>query len=43
MVQTCVAGHVKNVRGGGSTHSAAALAELCCKTLVEDGAAALRD
>jgi len=41
--RTCVAGHVKNVRGGGSTHSAAALAELCCKTLVEDGAAALRD
>jgi glycerol dehydrogenase len=40
--KTCVAGHVKNMRGGGSTGSAAALAELCYKTLVEDGAAALR-
>ncbi len=40
--RTCVAGHVKNMRGGGSTHSAAALAELCYKTLLEDGAAALR-
>ena len=40
--RTCVAGHVKNMRGGGSTHSAAALAELCYKTLIEDGAAALR-
>ena len=40
--RTCVAGHVKNMRGGGSTRSAAALAELCYKTLLEDGAAALR-
>jgi glycerol dehydrogenase len=40
--RTCVAGHVKNMRGGGSTCSAAALAELCYKTLLEDGAAALR-
>jgi glycerol dehydrogenase len=40
--RTCVAGRVKNMRGGGSTRSAAALAELCYKTLLEDGAAALR-
>jgi len=40
--RTCVAGHVKNMRGGGSTSSAAALAEFCYKTLIEDGAAALR-
>jgi glycerol dehydrogenase len=40
--RTCVAGSVKNMRGGGSTRSAAALAELCYKTLIEDGAAALR-
>jgi glycerol dehydrogenase len=40
--RTCVAGHIKNMRGGGSTRSAAALAELCYKTLMEDGAAALR-
>jgi len=40
--RTCVAGHVKNMRGGGSTNSAAALAELCYRTLLEDGAAALR-
>jgi glycerol dehydrogenase len=40
--RTCVAGNVKNMRGGGSTRSAAALAELCYKTLIEDGAAALR-
>src|SRR5205823_2279691 len=40
--RTCVAGYVKNIRGGGSTRSAAALAELCYKTLLEDGAAALR-
>ena len=36
--RTCVAGHVKNMRGGGSTRSAAALAELCYRTLLEDGA-----
>ncbi len=40
--RTCVAGHVKNMRGGGSTNSAAALADLCYRTLLEDGAAALR-
>src|SRR3954470_17544306 len=40
--RTCVANHVKNMRGGGSTRSAAALAEFCYKTLLEDGAAALR-
>ena len=40
--RTCVAGHVKNMRGGGSTNSAAALAELCYRTLLEDGEAALR-
>jgi glycerol dehydrogenase len=40
--RTCVAGSVKNMRGGGSTRSAAALAELCYRTLIEDGAAALR-
>jgi glycerol dehydrogenase len=39
--RTCVAGSVKNMRGGGSTRSAAALAELCYRTLIEDGAAAL--
>src|SRR5208337_4725857 len=40
--KTCVEGYVKNMRGGGSTRSAAALAELCYKTLLEDGAAALQ-
>ena len=40
--RTCVEGHIKNMRGGGSTRSAAALAELCYKTLIEDGAATLR-
>lgn len=40
--KTCVAGSVKNMRGGGSTRAAAALAELCYRTLLEDGAAALR-
>jgi glycerol dehydrogenase len=40
--RTCVAGHVKNMRGGGSTRSAATLAELCYRTLLEDGAAALQ-
>jgi glycerol dehydrogenase len=39
--RTCVAGSVKNMRGGGSTQSALALAELCYRTLLEDGAAAL--
>ena len=40
--RTCVAGRVKNMRGGGSTCTAAALAELCYKILLEDGPAALR-
>jgi glycerol dehydrogenase len=40
--RTCVAGCVKNMRGGGSTRSAAVLAELCFRTLLEDGATALR-
>ncbi len=39
--RTCVAGSVKNMRGGGSTRSALALAELCYRTLLDDGAAAL--
>ncbi len=39
--RTCVAGSVKNMRGGGSTRSALALAELCYRTLLADGAAAL--
>jgi glycerol dehydrogenase len=40
--KTCVAGHVRNMRGGASTRSALALAELCYQTLLEDGADALR-
>src|SRR5262249_43943077 len=40
--RTCVAGHVQNMRGGASTRSALALAELCYRTLLEDGAEALR-
>jgi glycerol dehydrogenase len=40
--KTCVAGHVSNMRGGASTQSALALAELCYRTLLVDGAAALR-
>jgi glycerol dehydrogenase len=40
--KTCVAGHVQNMRGGASTQSALALAELCYRTLLTDGAAALR-
>ncbi len=39
--RTCVAGSVKNMRGGGSTASALALAELCYRTLLADGASAL--
>jgi glycerol dehydrogenase len=39
--KTCVAGSVRNMRGGGSTASALALAELCYRTLLADGAAAL--
>src|SRR5215472_4255996 len=40
--RTCVAGHVKNLRGGASTQSALALAELCYRTLLEDGTDTLR-
>src|SRR6516165_9366413 len=40
--KTCVAGHLKNMRGGASTQSALALAELCYRTLLNDGAEALR-
>ncbi|MER5862979.1 glycerol dehydrogenase [Kitasatospora sp. NPDC002040] len=39
--RTCVAGGVRNMRGGRSTAAAAALAELCHRTLLADGAAAL--
>jgi glycerol dehydrogenase len=37
----CVHGGVKNMRGGGSTRTALALAELCYKTLLEDGVPAI--
>lgn len=40
--KTCVAGSVKNMRGGFSTMTALALAELCYQTLLADGAAALQ-
>jgi glycerol dehydrogenase len=40
--KTCVAGRVRNMRGGLSTQTAYALAELCYRTLLEDGADALR-
>ena len=40
--KTCVAGHVRNMRGGASTRSALALADLCYQTLLEDGPAAMR-
>ncbi len=39
--RTCVEGRVKNMRGGASTSSALALAELCYRTLIEDGCNAL--
>jgi glycerol dehydrogenase len=39
--KTCYAGSVRNMRGGGSTASALALAELCHRTLMADGPAAL--
>jgi glycerol dehydrogenase len=39
--KTCVDGCVRNVRGGASTRSALALAQLCYRTLLEDGADAL--
>ena len=40
--KTCVDGNVKNMRGGASTQSALALAELCYRTLLADGAEARR-
>jgi glycerol dehydrogenase len=40
--KTCVDGHVKNMRGGLSTQGALALAKLCYRTLLADGADALR-
>jgi glycerol dehydrogenase len=39
--KACAASGAKNMRGGASTISALALAELCYKTLLADGAAAL--
>jgi glycerol dehydrogenase len=40
--KTCVDGNIKNMRGGSSTQTALALAELCYRTLLNDGADALR-
>jgi glycerol dehydrogenase len=40
--KTCADGYVRNMRGGASTRSALALAELCYRTLLDDGADALR-
>jgi glycerol dehydrogenase len=39
--KVCVDGGAKNMRGGASTRSALALAELCYKTLLADGLAAI--
>jgi len=39
--KVCVEGGVKNMRGGASTRSALALAELCYRTLLADGEAAI--
>jgi glycerol dehydrogenase len=39
--KVCVEGGVKNMRGGASTRSALALAELCYKTLLADAVAAI--
>lgn len=39
--KVCSDGGVKNMRGGASTRSALALAELCYKTLLADGVAAI--
>ena len=38
--KTCAEGNIKNMRGGASTQSALALAELCYKTLLQDGLSA---
>jgi len=40
--RACAQGKVKNMRGGASTISALALAELCYKTLLADGTGALK-
>ena len=40
--KTCVDGGIKNLRGGLSTQAALALAKLCYRTLLADGADALR-
>src|SRR5713101_374955 len=40
--KTCAEGRIRNMRGGASTQSALALAELCYQTLLNDGAEALR-
>ena len=40
--KTCAEGHIKNMRGGASTQTALTLAELCYRTLLSDGADALR-
>jgi glycerol dehydrogenase len=40
--KTCAEGRIRNMRGGASTQSALALAELCYRTLIEDGAEAKR-
>ncbi len=40
--KTCFDGGIKNLRGGLSTQSALALAKLCYRTLLADGADALR-
>ena len=39
--KTCVEASVRNMRGGASTRSALALAQLCYRTLLEDGTDAL--
>lgn len=40
--KTCADGNVRNMRGGASTRTALALAELCYRTLLADGADAKR-
>lgn len=40
--KTCIDGNIRNMRGGASTQSALALAELCYQTLLNDGAEGLR-
>ncbi len=40
--RACAASHSRNLRGGNSTRSALALAELCYRTLLEDGVEAMQ-